>query len=57
MIAYSPDTDVISKILTALKNKEPVAQKQKVMTGFRRPTPPLMDLLDVLIPSAPRAIK
>ena len=44
VIACIEDTDAISKILTALKNKEAVEEKQKVTTGLPNSrAPPQMD--------------
>ena len=45
VIACIEDADVISKILTALKNKEAVEEKQKAITGLPKTwAPPQMDL-------------
>ena len=45
MIAGSEDPDAISKILTAVKNKEAVEEKQKAITGLPNSrAPPQMDL-------------
>ena len=44
VITCSEDPGVISKILTALKNKEAVEEKQKVITGLPNTrAPPQMD--------------
>ena len=44
VIACSEDPGVISKILTALKNKEAVEEKQKARTGSHNSrAPPQMD--------------
>ena len=45
MIACIEDPDVISKILTAVKNQEALEEKQKVTTGLPNSrAPPQMDL-------------
>ena len=47
MIACIEDPDAISKILASLKNKEPVTEKQKVITGLPNSrAPPQIDLFE-----------
>lgn len=52
MIACSEDPDAISKILTALKNKEAVEEKQKARTGsLNSRAPPQIYLRRLNLPS------